>query len=115
MLVTIQKTSCNSHKDTLNKIALLPGVKEIIPIESSKSTISILLHGDYSKLSCNAIKQLPNVIDISIKNNLYPLLARPKNNNNNFGFNYMGINFSQDSFNIFAGFNTIDTTDNHLR
>lgn len=93
----------------VNKILVLPN---FINSENKNLSIDSLKHNIEYQSFVEYSYKLESIINRSDINNSYPIISREQNDNNNYGFEYMGINFSQESFTIFAGLNAVDTKAN---
>lgn len=69
----------------------------------------IYLIGDTSKLSQKSIAALPAVERVIRVSEEYRILGRHKDKDRAVGFEYNGLEFSQDTLNIFAGLCAVDT------
>ncbi len=69
----------------------------------------IYLFGDTAALSKEQIESLPAVERVVRVSQEYRILGRHKEDNRANGFDYNGVHFSQDNFNIFAGLCAVDT------
>jgi 3-deoxy-7-phosphoheptulonate synthase len=101
-------------KETWNYLENLPDVKirkHIISGKQQKLT-EIYLIGDTSRIDREQITALPVVERVIKISEDYRIIGRHKDGNRAVGFDYNGIHFSQDSFNIFAGLCAVDTLEN---
>ena len=117
MLVILRpNTDENSKefKETWNYLENLPDVnirKHIISGKQQKLT-EIYLIGDTSRIDREQITALPAVERVIKISEDYRIIGRHKDGNRAVGFDYNGVHFSQDTFNIFAGLCAVDTIEN---
>ena len=82
-------------------------------VQGEKQQLSeIYLIGDTSKIDIETIQTLPGVERVLRVSESYRILGRHKDDSRVTGFSYNGINFSQDTLQVFAGLCAVDTKEN---
>ena len=117
MLVILRPNTDENSKEfieTWNYLNNLPDVqirKHIISGKQQKLT-EIYIIGDTSRIDREQITALPVVERVIKISEDYRIIGRHKDGNRAVGFDYNGVHFSQDTFNIFAGLCAVDTIEN---
>lgn len=82
-------------------------LQEICHRQTKKKVI--FLSGEIDKEQIKKCSSVAKILPISSN---YPLLSRLGDHSSNFGFSYKGVDFYQDSLQIFAGLNAVDNEKN---
>lgn len=88
-----------------------PGVTtKLHKIRGARQTISeIYLIGDTATIDIEEVKELQGVERVIRVSQPYRILGRHEDEQRSSGFTYQGLEFSQDSFQLFAGLCAVDT------
>lgn len=105
------------HRDTPEFAAVLtyleqkPGIQtRVHEVRGSLQTVTeIYLIGDTAALDSAEIAQIPGVERVVRVSREYRILGRHHDDTRPAGFEYQGVAFTQDSFEIFAGLCAVDT------
>jgi len=116
MIIILQpnlKTKSSEYQAILKTIHSFTNIKtKIHTIESKKTHITeIVLFGDTSQLSTENIENLSGVQRVIRLSSEYKLLGK-HHNEHAFSFEYNDVQFSQNTFNIFAGLCAVDNAKN---
>jgi 3-deoxy-7-phosphoheptulonate synthase len=114
MIVILNSSITENSKEyqlTLNYLSRLPGVAtRIHKIQGAEKALTeIYLIGDTSKLSSEDIHMLPGVERVIRVSEEYRILGRHQDEQRISGFEYNGVQFSQDTLHVFAGLCAVDT------
>lgn len=114
MIVILNSNATENSKEyrlTLDYLSRLSGVAaRIHKVQGAEQTLTeIYLIGDTSKLSSEDIHALPGVERVIRVSEEYRILGRHRDEQRISGFEYNGVQFSQDTLNIFAGLCAVDT------
>lgn len=114
MIVILNANATENSKEyqlTLDYLSQLSGVAaRIHKVQGAEQTLTeIYLIGDTSKLSSEDIHALPGVERVIRVSEEYRILGRHRDEQRISGFEYNGVQFSQDTLNIFAGLCAVDT------
>lgn len=115
MLVILKPDSPRRQFDEcLAYLKALPNIKtQIHSVQGTEQElIEIYLIGDTASLSANTIKSLPAVERVVKISNPYRVLGRHGHSQRHHQFEYNGVTFSQDNFNLFAGLCAVDNPKN---
>ncbi|MCB1920424.1 MAG: 3-deoxy-7-phosphoheptulonate synthase [Candidatus Competibacteraceae bacterium] len=114
-MIIILEPSITDHSEeyqqTFNYLSQLPGIAtRVHKIQGAQQTLTeIYLIGDTKSLSADDIHALPGVERVIRISEEYRILGRHRDKQRTSGFEYNGIQFSQDNLNIFAGLCAVDT------
>ena len=114
-MLVILRPNTDEHSEefiiTWNYLESLPDITLKINLVEGKlqALTEIYLIGDTSKLSQKSIAALPAVDRVIKISEGYRILGRHRDKDRAVGFEYNGLEFSQDSLNIFAGLCAVDT------
>lgn len=99
------------YRQTFNYLSQLPEIAcRIHKIQGAQQTLTeIYLIGDTKSLSIEDIHALPGVERVIRVSEEYRILGRHRDEQRTSGFEYNGVRFSQNNFNIFAGLCAVDT------
>lgn len=116
MIVILNSSVTENSKDyqlTLDYLSRLPGVAaRIHKVQGAEQTLTeIYLIGDTSKLFSEDIHALPGVERVIRVSEEYRILGRHQDEQRISGFEYNGVQFSQDTLNVFAGLCAVDTSE----
>lgn len=79
-------------------------------VQGAEQTLTeVYLIGHTAELSLDEMRSFPGVEHVVRVSEEYRILGRHKNDSRPAGFSYQGIEFSQDSLNIFAGLCAVDS------
>lgn len=94
---------------TLNHLSNLPGIEaRSHQVQGTQKLVTeVYLIGDTARLSDDEIASLPLVERVVRVSQPYRILGRHKKQSQ-FGFDYNGVHFSQDTFHLFAGLCAVD-------
>lgn len=114
MIVLLNSSITENSKEyqlTINYLSQLPNVTtRIHKVQGAEQVLTeIYLIGDTSKLFAEDIHALPGVERVIRVSEEYRILGRHKDEQRISGFEYNGVQFSQDTLNIFAGLCAVDT------
>jgi len=114
MLVILRPNTDESSKEfieTWNYLTHLQDVKlKTHKITGKQQQLTeIYLLGDTSRLDRKAISALPSVERVIKISEGYRIIGRHKDGNRAVGFEYNGVEFSQDNLNVFAGLCAVDS------
>lgn len=114
MIVILNSSITENSKEyqlTINYLSQLPGVTiRIHKIQGAEQVLTeIYLIGNTSKLSTEDIHALPGVERVIRVSEEYRILGRHQDQQRISGFEYNGVQFSQDTLNVFAGLCAVDT------
>lgn len=92
-------------------LAALPGIKtRTHQVRGTQQTLTeIYLLGDTKQLQPEEMTALPCVERVVPISDEYRIIGRHHDDQRSFAFNYNGVEFSQDNFNVFAGLCAVDT------
>lgn len=116
-MIIILKPDClettPAYRETLAFLSNLPGIEaRIHQVQGTRQqTREIYLLGDTSTLSIDEISHLPAVVQVIRVSEEYRILGKNKSEQPGIQFSYQGMDFSQDSFHIFAGLCAVDTSE----
>ena len=98
------------YKETWNHLKNLPDVqmKKHIVLGKQQKLTEIYLIGDTSRIDQKQITALSAVERVIKISEIFRIIGRHKDSNRAVGFEYNGIQFSQDNLNIFAGLCAVD-------
>ena len=91
------------------KPGITPKVHEVFGTQQTLTEIYLV--GDTSTLDREEIENLIGVDRVVKVSKSYAVLGRHAGDSRLYGFNYNGVNFNQDSLNIFAGLCAVDNPD----
>lgn len=99
------------YRETWNYLQNLPGIESRVHrVRGSVQTLTeIYLVGDTQALDAAQIESLPAVERVVRISEAYRILGRHSDDQRHSGFHYNGLEFSQDSFHVFAGLCAVDT------
>lgn len=114
MLIILQPDTDESspeYRATLEYIGNLPGIEvRHHKVQGQRQTLTeIYLVGNTLALDRDAIAALPAVERVVRISEGYRILGRHRDERRHCGFTYNGVEFSQDSFHVFAGLCAVDT------
>lgn len=115
MLVIIKPNAAkDQYNECLDHLNALPNIKtQIHTVQGSeKELIEIYLIGDTASLNDKNIKALSAVERVVRISDPYRVLGRHKDSQRHHHFDYNGVTFSQDNFNLFAGLCAVDNPKN---
>lgn len=109
------KEDSEEYRLTLNYLSQLPGViTHIHKIQGAEKILTeIYLIGNTSKLFAEDLHALPGVERVIRVSEEYRILGRHRDQQRISGFEYNGVQFSQETLNLFAGLCAVDTP-NHV-
>lgn len=116
MIVILNPDTDEESQAYLETIEFLSGLENIhlqhhvVQGDEQKLT-EIYLLGDTHKIDKTEIEALDAVDRVIRVSEEYRILGRHKDEKRASGFTYNGVNFSQDSFHVFAGLCAVDTAD----
>lgn len=100
-----------AFKETLEFLASLPNIhlRQHVVRGEERTLTEIYLLGDTHKIDKADIEALDTVDRVIRVSEEYRILGRHKDEQRVSGFSYNGVNFSQDTFHVFAGLCAVDT------
>ncbi len=101
------------YQETWRYLQNLPGieVRRHQVLGEIQSLTEIYLLGDTHALEASQIESLPAVERVVRISEAYRILGRHSDQQRQSGFRYNGVEFSQDSFHVFAGLCAVDTAE----
>tara|TARA_R110002110_G_scaffold404606_1_gene623212 strand:+ start:253942 stop:255054 length:1113 start_codon:yes stop_codon:yes gene_type:complete len=107
------KSNSSEYQATLKALNSFPNIEARVYLtQSGENQITeVSLLGDTSQLLTQNIEALPAVLQVIRISNEYKLLGK-HHNEHGFSFDYNGVEFSQDTFHIFAGLCAVDNQKN---
>lgn len=101
----------DAYKALQAHLAKLPGItSRVHQVRGAQQTLTeIYLLGDTKVLQIDDMQQLPCVERVVRVSDEYRIIGRHRGDQHGFSFDYNGVEFSQDSFNLFAGLCAVDT------
>ncbi len=108
------ETDSSEFQSLLTHLSGLEGVSHRVHqvFGEERTLTEIYLIGDTRALSETEMSELPCVQRVIRVSDAYRVLGRHKDDARTSGFQYNGINFSQDSFHVFAGLCAVDNPTN---
>src|SRR3569623_1617484 len=99
------------YASLMNHLSNLPNIQVRVHEEVGTQDVltEIYLIGNTSALSLDEIQQLPGVEQGVRVSGAYRVLGRHKHDGRSSHFEYIGVHFSQDNLNLFAGLCAVDT------
>ncbi len=114
-MIVILNSSATEHSDeyrlTLDYLSQLPGITaHVHKVRGTQQVLTeIYLIGDTKTLSVEDIHALPGVERVIRVSEEYRILGRHRDEQRISGFEYNGVEFSQDTLHVFAGLCAVDT------
>lgn len=107
-------THGSAYAETLAYLRGLPGIElKQHQVQGERQTlVEIYLVGDTQALDASQIESLAAVERVVRISESYRVLGRHSDQMRHSGFHYNGLEFSQDSFHVFAGLCAVDTPEN---
>ena len=105
------KEDSEDFRETWGSLISIPDIhvqKHVVQGEAQQLS-EIYLIGDTSKIDIEMVQALPGVERVLRISESYRILGRHKDDNRVTGFSYNGIDFSQDTLQVFAGLCAVDT------
>ncbi len=105
------KEDSKEFHETWDSLTSIPDIhvqKHVVQGEAQQLS-EIYLIGDTSKIDIEMVQALPGVERVLRISESYRILGRHKDDNRVTGFSYNGIDFSQDTLQVFAGLCAVDT------
>lgn len=99
------------YQRTLDYLSQLPGITgRVHKVQGAQQELTeIYLIGDTKTLSADDIQALPGVERVIRVSEEYRILGRHRDQQRISGFEYNGVQFSQDTLHVFAGLCAVDT------
>ena len=114
-MIVIMDSSITEHSEeyqrTFDYLSQLPGIAaHIHKVQGAEQILTeIYLIGDTSKLAADDLHALPGVERVIRVSEEYRILGRHRDQQRVSGFEYNGVQFSQDTLHVFAGLCAVDT------
>lgn len=112
-MIVILRSSANpeEQRPTLDALAALPGIETRVHVVRGalKTLTEVYLIGNTKALSAEDISLLPGVDRVVRVSEEYRILGRHSDEQRVTGFEYNGVEFSQDNLHVFAGLCAVDT------
>jgi 3-deoxy-7-phosphoheptulonate synthase len=114
-MIVILDSSATEHSEeyrlTLDYLSQLPGITaHVHKVQGTQQVLTeIYLIGDTKTLSAEEIHALPGVERVIRVSEEYRILGRHRDEQRISGFEYNGVQFSQDTLHVFAGLCAVDT------
>lgn len=99
------------YQRTLDYLSQLPGIAaHVHKVQGAEQVLTeVYLIGDTSKLATDDIHALPGVERVIRVSEEYRILGRHRDKQRISGFEYNGVQFSQETLHVFAGLCAVDT------
>lgn len=117
-MIIVMKPSIKPDGEEVKWVAQLanrqPGIKlDVQHIEgATRSLVEIHLLGETARLGVELFEALPGVERVIRVQQRYRAVGRHEGKAEAVGFDYNGLQFTQDTFHIFAGLCAVDTKEN---
>jgi len=106
--------SAAAEKELLESLGRLPGIEvRVHRVKGAEKTVTeVYLIGDTHRLALEDVATLPGVERVVRVSEEYRIIGRHKDDRRASGFTYNGVEFSQETLNVFAGLCAVDTPEN---
>jgi 3-deoxy-7-phosphoheptulonate synthase len=106
--------NAGAEKDLLEALGRLPGIEvRVHKVRGAEKTVTeVYLIGDTHRLALDDVAVLPGVERVVRVSEEYRVIGRHKDDRRASGFTYNGVEFTQDTLNVFAGLCAVDTPEN---
>ena len=117
MIVLVDEATAKNaaaEKELLETLGRLPGIEVRVHrvIGAEKTVTEVYLIGDTHRLALEDVATLPGVERVVRVSEEYRVIGRHKDDRRASGFTYNGVEFSQETLNVFAGLCAVDTPEN---
>jgi 3-deoxy-7-phosphoheptulonate synthase len=100
-----------SYRQLTEHLETLPNIRSRVHVEqgTERSVVEVYLIGSTTSLNLEEMKALPCVERVVRISEEYRILGRHKDDSRPTAFEYNGVRFGQDNFNLFAGLCAVDS------